>query len=200
MSLASYSDLVTAVGDWLDRDDLADRAPDFIRLAEARLNRLLEDPDMEVISSSVAAGDATALPADFGSMVSISDGVGRQLKAIGPVEFAGIDRSISGTPIYYTLEDNSISFAPANATAAIRMVYRRTIPALSVSNTTNWLLDRAPDAYLYGSLVQAEAFLAEDDRLGTWKSAFDEAIDELRSDGHRRKWGAGPLAPRIRRT
>lgn len=199
MSLATYSDLKTAIGDWLDRDDLATRSVDFIRLAEVRLNRLLEDPDMEQISTATADSETTALPSDFGSMISLSDGVGRPLMAMGSVEFAGFDRTISGEPRYYTIEDGSISFAPSNSTAAIRMVYRRTIPALSDSNTTNWLLDRAPDVYLYGSLVQASAFLAEDDRLSLWKSAFDEAIAELRSDGAKRKWGAGPIAPRIRR-
>lgn len=199
MSIATFAELKTAIGDWLDRDDLSARSADFIMLAEKRLNRLLEDPEMEQISTATASGDTTALPSDFGSMVSISDGVGRPLTAMGSVEFAGIDRTISGEPRYYTIEDGSITFAPGNATAAIRMVYRRTIPALSDSNTTNWLLTRAPDLYLYGALVQASAFLAEDDRAGLWKSAFDEAISELMADGAKRKWGAGTLAPRIKR-
>jgi hypothetical protein len=47
MSIGTYTELA-AVGDWLDRDDLETRSADFIRLAEVRLNRLLEDPDMEV--------------------------------------------------------------------------------------------------------------------------------------------------------
>lgn len=198
MSIATYSDLVTAVGDWLDRDDLAARAPDFIRLTEARLNRLLDDPDMEVVSEATASDTYTALPADFGAMVSITTGEGA-LSAMSAADFAGLDVQ-AGIPRYYTIVDGSITFAPGNSTASIRMVYRRTIPALTASNTTNWLLDRAPDAYLYGALVQASAFLAEDDRLPLWKGAFDEAIAELKEDGSRRKWGAGPLAPRIRRT
>lgn len=199
MSLAAYSDLVTAIGEWLDRDDLAARAPDFIRLAEARLDRLLSDPDMEVTSTATASGAATALPDDFGEMVSITTGEG-PLKAMGPADFAGIDATITGTPRFYTIADGSLSFAPADTDAEITMVYRRTIPALTAANTSNWLLARAPDCYLYGALVQAEAYLAEDDRLPLWKGAFDEAIEELRRDSARRKWGAGPIAPRIRRT
>jgi hypothetical protein len=199
MSIATFTELKTVIGDWLDRDDLAARASDFIRLTEVRLNRLLDDPDMEQISTATASGASTALPDDFGSMVSISDGIGRPLMPMGSGEFSGIDRSIAGEPRYYTIEDGSITFAPANSTAAIRMVYRRTIPALTEAAPTNWLLTRAPDVYLYGALVQASAFLAEDDRIGLWKSAFDEAIAELRSDGARRKWGAGPLAARVRR-
>lgn len=199
MSIATYSDMVSAVGDWLDRGDLAARIPDFLRLTEARLNRLLDDPDMEVSTTLTAAGDYTALPADFGEMVSISSGYG-PLSAVGPVEFAGFDHTVTGDPRVYSIVDQTIAFAPANATASIALVYRRTIPALTAGNTSNWLLVRAPDIYLYGALVQASAFLAEDDRVGLWKAAFDEAIQELRIDSQRRKWGAGPIGPRIRRT
>ncbi len=199
MALATYSELEVAVGEWLDRDDLAARVPDFIRLTEARLNRLLEDPEMELIASLVAAGEYTPLPADYGAMVSISTGDG-PLDAMGSVEFAGLDRAVTGTPRFYTITDGAVSFAPFNFTTPITLVYRRTLPGLSETNATNWLLDRAPDVYLYGTLLQASAFLVEDDRVGLWKSAFDEAVQELRIDAGRRKWGAGPIAPRINRT
>ncbi len=197
-ALANYTELSAYVEDLLDRDDLADRISTFVRLAEARMNRLLDDPEMEVRTTATATGNYTALPADFGEMVSISTGNG-SLAAVGPVEFSGFN-SVSGTPRYYSILDGSITFAPANSTAPISMVYRRRIPGLTATSPTNWLLSLAPDAYLYGTLVQAAAFLAEDERVGMWKAAFDEAIGELRIDAARRKWGAGPLAPRIRRT
>jgi hypothetical protein len=196
--IGTYSELVTAVGDWLDRDDLATRAPTFIQLAESRLNRLLSDPEMDVIATTTATGSSTALPADYGEMVSVSTGNGALL-ATGPVEFATYRTDLTGDPRHYLISDGSIFFAPANTTTPITLTYRRRIPGLTADNPTNWLLTLAPDVYLYGSLVQAEAFLAEDDRLNLWKSAFDEAIDELRIDGERRKWGAGPIAPRIAR-
>jgi hypothetical protein len=197
MTIGTYAQLVSAVGDWLDRDDLATRASTFIQLAETRLNRLLDDPQMEATFTATASSAATALPADYGSMVSISTGDG-PLYPIGPVEFAGLN-SISGTPNYYVIENGAISFAPGNSTANITMIYRRRIPALTDLNPTNWLLTLAPDVYLYGALMQAESLLAEDERVSGWKAMFDEAIQELRIDGARRKWGAGTLAPRIRR-
>lgn len=197
MSITSYDTLVTAIGDWLDRDDLATRASTFVQLAEARLNRLLSDPEMEVTTSTIAVDEITALPADFGEMVSISTGDGR-MSQVGAVEFASFD-TLTGTPRYYNISDGGISFYPGNSTATIQMVYRRRLPALGAGNQTNWLLTLAPDAYLYGALVQAEGFLSEDDRVAGWKDMFDEAIAELRIDAERRKWGPGPLSPRIRR-
>jgi hypothetical protein len=197
--IESRTELIAEIGNYLDRDDLAARAPTFIQLTEARLNRLLSDPEMEVRTEAAATGDYTALPNDFGEMVSVSTGDGN-LHQVGPVEFAAYDRTVSGTPRHYVIVDGSISFAPANSTTPIYMVYRRTLPALTDINPSNWLLARAPDVYLYGSLVQASAFLAEDDRLPMGKDAFDESVAELRLDGFRRKWGAGPLSPRIGRT
>lgn len=195
--ISNYSELVTAVGDWLDRDDLAARSATFIQLAESRLNRLLDDPNMEVTLSGAATSDATPLPADFGSMVSISTGHGI-LEAMGSVESAGYP-ALSGDPRAYAVVNNSLVFAPRNVTTPYTLVYRRRIPALTEAIQVNWLLTLAPDVYLYGALLQAEAFLSEDSRIALWKTAFDEAIGELITDGARRKWGAGPIAPRIRR-
>ena len=39
MAIGTYAELQTAVANWLDRDDLTDRIPEFIALAEAKMNR-----------------------------------------------------------------------------------------------------------------------------------------------------------------
>ena len=199
MSLDTYTGLVAEIGDWLDRDDLTTRIPTFIRLVEAKVNRRLSDPDMEEVVETTAAGDYTDLPAGFGEMVSISTG-DLPLGPMSAAEYAGIDSTISGRPRFYTIVDGAIGFYPRNSTAAIRMVFRKNVPALTSSNETNWLLTRAPDVYLYGALTEASAFLVEDDRAGSWKGLFDQAMAEMMVDANRRRWGAGPIAPRIRRT
>lgn len=192
--IVDYTSLVEKLGDWVDRDDLATKADTFIQLTEARLNRLLEDPDMEV--STTLTGDGASLPADFGSMVSIGTADGYPLSQMGNEEYASV-RHISGIPRYYTIQAGKIYYVPGSANPTL--VYRRKIPQLTSSAPTNWLLSRAPDVYFYGCLVQAFGWDTDDDRVGAWKSMFDEAIGELRADGAKRKWGAGPIRPRIRR-
>ena len=39
MALGTFTELKDAIADWLDRSDLTARIPDFIALAEARINR-----------------------------------------------------------------------------------------------------------------------------------------------------------------
>ena len=192
--MQTYSQLVSTVGDYLDRDDLSTRIPTFIRLTESRLNRLLDDPDMEVVTT--LAGDGVALPEDFGSIVSIGTADGNPLRPMPNAEYASI-RPVGGVPRYYTIQDGALHYVPGGAN--VTLVYRRSIPALTEAAPSNWLLSRAPDLYLYGVLLQASAFLVEDGRIGLWKSAFDEAIGELQMDGVRRKWGPGPVMARIRR-
>ncbi|HEX8414015.1 MAG TPA: hypothetical protein VF637_09045 [Sphingomicrobium sp.] len=189
----AYADLLADVADTIDRDDLATRLPRWLKLVEARLNRLLEDPDMEV--STTLTGDGADLPADFGEMISIGTADGNRLSPVSNVEYSAF-RPSTGTSRLYTIREGKIYYAPGSANPTL--VYRRTLPPL-VEGGTNWLLERAPDVYFYGVLLQANAWSVDTEAAAGWKNLWDEAISELRTDGARRKWGAGPIAPRIRR-
>jgi hypothetical protein len=72
------------------------------------------------------------------------------------------------------------------------MVYRKNIPALTASNTTNWLLDLAPDLYLYGVLMESAPYIKEDDRLQIWGLGYSSALDGLNNLGFRQSFDAGP--------
>lgn len=196
MALATYADLVSAVGDWLDRDDLVPRIPTFVALVEAELGRELEDPSMEGFFQGVATGRYTPLPADYGSMIALHTGI-TPLRAITAAR--ALDNDIAGVPRGYAIANNSITFYPVNSTAPFTMLYRRAIPALTAASPVNWLLTRAPDVYFYGVLTQASAFLVEDERAAGWRALYETALDSLRRDGAERRWGAGPIAPRINR-
>lgn len=190
----TYAELLADVEDTLDRGDVATRLPRWLRMVEARLNRLLDDPEMEV--SAPVTGDGAPLPDDFGSMVSLGSSDGTRLAQIGNVEYASI-RPSSGTPRYYTIREGKIYYVPGSAVATL--VYRRQVPRLTEASGTNWLLDRAPDLYFYGVLLQAEAWQANEGAAAGWKALWDEGIAELQADGARRKWGSGSISPRIRR-
>lgn len=66
---------------------------------------------------------------------------------------------------------------------------------LSGAAPTNWLLARAPDAYLYGSLMASAPFLIEDERLAVWSPLYVAAMDKLREENEWLK-NQGPLVMR----
>ena len=67
MAIGTYAELQTAVANWLDRDDLSLRIPEFIALAEARMNRILRLRLMEstYTASTVATQRNLALPTGY---------------------------------------------------------------------------------------------------------------------------------------
>lgn len=197
-SIGNYDDLVEKVALWMDREDLLARVPDFVALLEARLNRILRVPEMETATILQAGTERTDLPLDFLQMRSlhVEGARDRPLRAMAPGGASETYSGRAGCPIAYSVAGRSLVLAPPPEEAvALAMAYWQRIPSLSEITPTNWLLEQHPDIYLYGSLVQAEAYLANDERVGLWKSAHDEAIGELQQAGQRARWGAGPLIP-----
>ena len=98
-----------------------------------------------------------------------------------------------GSPRFYAITDSQLELYPSPGEATdINVLYYEKIPALSDSQTTNWLLTDAPDVYLYGSLVHTAPYLADDQRAQMWAAMYQSAVDELMLASQRTKWG-GPL-------
>lgn len=199
MALATYAELLAEFEAYLERTDFSARFPTFLRLVESDVQKTLDaDPAMFVRTNITATGRYTPLPADFGQMISIDLG-GNRMQSVTAVDFAAYDVR-AGTPSVFAIIGTDIALAPTSTTATIALTYKQNIPALTVSNTTNWLLTKAPEVYLYGTLMQACAYGWDDARLPLWRAAYADALETLGIDGERRRWGAAPIAPRLGRT
>lgn len=192
--------LRASIADWLDDATLTASIPDFITMAEARMNRMLRISDEEARSTAPVTGEYLALPVDFGGMRSIYV-VGTPNRPIAQMESSAMRARYASTtatltPQAYAISANQLQFAPVPTSATVEMVYYRRIPALA-SNSTNWLLTAHPDVYLYGSLMAAEMRGWNDERLPMIKAAFDAGMAEIEVDSARRKWGAAPIAPAL---
>lgn len=189
----------------LDRDDLKDEIENLIALAEARFNRTLRVPQMESFVTTSVTAEEFALPDDFLAMRSIFVNTvpRRALTAMSPTQLAEAIPVNGFLPQGYTLVEGQprrIRIEPAPSATSplpISMIYWQRIPALTLSNVTNWLLTEYPDIYYYGTLLQAEAYIANDARLPVWKAALDEALSELRQAAANDGAGAQPLYPRL---
>lgn len=204
MALNTYAALQASIASWLNREDLTAQIPDFIALAEARFNRELRVNAMLQRDYTTATGSYVQLPSDWLQHVSITvtspSDTYEALTYIGAEEY--YDRrndGLTGTPRYYTIIDDNILLLPApTSNVTLEIVYYGQIPALSTTNTSNWLLARSPDLYLYGSLIAAEAFLQNDERLPIWSAAVDKAISDMTIESERAKRPQGALAVRKR--
>jgi hypothetical protein len=189
MALNTYTGLKDAVADWLDRSDLTSRIPDFITLAEARINRDLRIRPMEVRSTMTTTTGQRYfnLPGGYVQMRNIqlnTDPI-RALEYITPEM---LDRlyggSSKGVPRAYTLIGDEIQLAPVpDSGYTLEMAFYEKFTPLgdgtSGTVTNNWLTNNAPDVLLYGSLLEAEPFIKNDERIQLWLSAYSGAINKI---------------------
>lgn len=177
-----YAALKATLADWLDRTDLADRIPDFISLAEAKLNRDLRIRAMEARSTAEVSGEYLALPPRFiaARRLKVIADPPRTLQYMTPEVLDDTYRGRSGRVQAFTVHRDEIQFAPIpDAATTVEMVYYQRILPLGADNPANWFLEHAPDVLLYASLLEAEAFLMGDQRLTIWKGLYENAISDL---------------------
>ena len=185
MSISSYSELKTAVANWLDRDDLTERVPEFIALGEARINRRLRVRGIvQRMYTSLVSGQAYyALPSDFIECrnVQINSNPVNVLSYRTPeqLDTEYPNQTSTSTPKVFTIIGPEIQLAPTpSSTNTLEITYFQRLSPLSTGNPTNWLTSNAPDLLLYGALIEAEAYLVNDPRIQLWKAAFDESMNE----------------------
>lgn len=185
MALSTYTELQASVASWLNRSDLTAQIADFIALAEAVLKRRLR---RKTVRASVPVASASvSLPTDCAELRSISfvsSSLYRDLPIrIGTPEQLAETRARSaptGRPIAAAVIAGQLVFAPApDAVYTADLTYFQQLTPLSVGAPTNTLLTEAPDAYLFGALLQSAPYLEHDERIPVWQSKFDAAIDEL---------------------
>lgn len=87
---------------------------------------------------------------------------------------------VAGRPIRAAIVGSELLVGPTpDQSYTAEATYFEALQALSGSNATNSIILEAPDIYLWGSLMQAEKYLENDDRVATWKTDFAECVEEL---------------------
>ena len=187
MAINTYSTLQTAVANWLDRSDLTDRVPEFIALAEATFNRVLRLRAMEttVADTTPSGSKEDALPTGYLQMreIHLTTSPVVSLAYITPEIMYRIRAgSTSGKPNSYTIVGDNILFGPTpDGVYDYSMTYYKSFDALADDTQTNWLVLNAPDLYLYGTLLQAEPFLMNDERVPLWERGVRQVINDLQN-------------------
>lgn len=212
LQIVDSASLQVAAIEYLARDQdttLIARIPSFIQMFEAKMNRTLFTRQME--SRSQAQTDPTvtaepeyiALPPDFQSMrrIRITSETGKpklDFRSGTQMDEMRAERAdVPGCPRYFSIFGNEIELFPTPAAiTTIEMIYRQNLPSLN-ANTTNWLLALAPDAYLFGVLLQSAPYIKQDARIQVWGAAVQSALDDLNALGSNSAFNAGPVQVQV---
>lgn len=181
MAIGTYAELQTAIGNWLDRTDLSSRLPEFIALAEAKINRRLRVRQQLTTTTLTPSSGSANLPSDYleWQHVTWTGSPEVELEYVEPTYLRqAFPDSPSDTPRFFTIEGGTIKIRPLSGTD-LTLAYYQKVPALSDAATTNWLLTAHPDVYLFGSLMESNAFTGDAAGAVAWATRLEIGFDEV---------------------
>jgi hypothetical protein len=189
-SVMTYDSLVENIQSYLERNDAAtlDKIPLFIMLAEQVIASKIKFLGNLTVNTSnmVANAPIIAKPARWHKTVSMNITVAGQREPVLLRKYEYLrnyspDPATTGVPKYYADYDyTNWLVAPTPALAYdFEVLYYERVQPLDSSNQTNWFTIYAPQALLYGSLLQAMPFLKNDERLPMWQSQYDAIMTVL---------------------
>lgn len=183
MAISNRSDLLAAIDDYTDRSYSESRKDIWIGNAEAKFNRHLVSTFRRKTTTTLttdSAGEA-ALPSGFVGLSSIV----RDLLGSAPLKQVSWDALVAmnpnedqGDPTHYAIIGTALKVAPIYEDS-FNAVFESKLTALSASNTTNWLLTLAPDAYLTMCLAEEALFTRDFAAAGGLEAKAISMVDEI---------------------
>jgi len=194
----TYSNLKTAVQDYLESTETSfvSHLDEFIETTE---ERILKNVQLDVFKKNV---DGKATPnspylgvpsSDYLSTFSLAvkDSAGAYeyllLKQVSFIRDFNPNPATTGVPRFYAeFNDSTFIIAPTPATDLdfeLHYFYRPTSLTSAGDTGTTWLSTNAPNAMLYGSLVEACTYLKNYEVIPSYEQKFQEALLGLKNLG-----------------
>jgi hypothetical protein len=200
-TITNYSTLKSTIADYLNRADLTSQIETFIQFAEADMNSRLRCREQVVRARTTSDAEFVDLPSNWLEAINLHIVGGQQ-----PLRYITLDEAdiinkeqVYTSPHYYSLMNGAIEIIPKPADdIEIEMIYYSKITALSDVNTTNWLLTKSPDVYLYGALTHAAPFLMDDQRIAVFGQIYATRLQALQDESQKALYSGSPLIARTR--
>jgi hypothetical protein len=191
--IQTYDNLVLDVQQYMERNDpdFIAQIPTLIGLAESaiasELKTLLQ---LVVVQTNLTTGDPVLLkPTRWRKTISMKINGSPVLLRSQDYVAQYLSESTPGVPKYYAEYDyNNWNFAPEpDDDYAVEIIYYSLVQPLDSTNQTNLFTQIAPQAMLFGTLLQAQGYLKALDKLPVWKSYYTDCINALKKEDQTRR-------------
>ena len=176
--IMTYDSLVLNIQQYMERDDadFVAQIPNLIALAESSIAAELKTYLQLIVVETNLATNQTVLnkPARWRKTVSMKVNGKPVLLRSQDYVAQYLSESSNGQPQYYSEYDfNNWNFAPApNTSYPVEIIYYAEVQPLDETNQQNLWTAIAPQAMLYGALLQAQGYLKALDKLPIWKGYY----------------------------
>jgi len=189
----TYDSLVLNIQQYMERKDadFVAQIPNLIALTESSIAAELKTYMQLIVVETNLATNQTILnkPARWRKTVSMK--VNGEPMLIRSQDYVAqyLAESANAKPQYYADYDYSNwNFAPApDQSYPVEIIYFAEIQPLDENNQQNLWTQIAPQAMLYGSLLQAQGYLKALDKLPVWKQYYTDALAALKKEDDARR-------------
>lgn len=187
MAIDNYGELKTAVANWLGRDSLTPRVPEFISLAEDRIYLTLRVREMETNSdlTTVANQRQLSLPSNYLQFraLYVVGSPNVRLEYRTPVNYWSIyASSTAAKPKVFTIEGDNILFGPVpDGVYTVTTLLYQELSAFNADSDSNALFLKARVLWLYGALLEAAPMLGDDPRILVWGQMWDDIVERVQN-------------------
>jgi hypothetical protein len=189
----TYDNLVLDVQQYMERDDpdFVAMIPTLIGLAEsaiaAELKTLLQ---LVVVETTLTATDPVLLkPTRWRKTVSMKiNGAPVVMRSQDYIAQYNSESALGQPKFYAEYDYNNWNFAPApDDDYPVEIIYYSLVQPLDSTNQTNLFTQIAPQAMLFGTLLQAQGYLKALDKLPVWKSYYTDCLAALKKEDNSRR-------------
>jgi hypothetical protein len=189
----TYDNLIQDVINYMERNDaqFVAQIPSLIGLAESAIAAELKTYlQMTVVETTLLEDQVIlAKPARWRKTISMKTNGKPMLLRSQDYIAQYQSESDPGVPLYYAEYDyNNWAFAPApDADYPVEIIYYSEIQPLDTTNQQNLFTREAPQAMLFGTLLQAQGYLKALDKLPVWKSYYTDCLAALKKEDNTRR-------------
>lgn len=215
-----YKELKDTVVDWVDRQDIEDKIPGFVRLITVDVSRDVRVPTMvtSVVVDMYADG-SVEIPADMIELRSLNAlelNADNDVTAIHSLNRASIyeyersrkELNSDTTPTKFATEKNKFYVFPLAYSAnklvgnelvsdtvigKVEVSYYRLPTTINEDSEYNWILEISPEVYFYGCLMHAYRYVRDLENAQFWESQYIKAVKKLQGSVNLAEWAGGPI-------
>lgn len=186
--IMTYDSLVLNIQQYMERTDaeFIAQIPNLIALAESSIAAELKTYMQQIVVETNLATNQTVLNKPSRWRKTVSMKVNGQPVLLRSQDYVSqyLSESSGGQPLYYADYDYSNwNFAPSpNKSYPVEIIYFAEIQPLDDTNQQNLWTQVAPQAMLYGALLQAQGYLKALDKLPVWKQYYTDAVNALKKE------------------
>lgn len=188
----TYDSLTSTVLQYLERKDAAvvNAIPTFITLAEFEIAEQIKTLGQLQVAETLltTSQPVVAKPARWRKTVSMNITVNGKKQPVLLRKYEYLknywpDTTQTSNPLYYAdIDWEHWYLAPTpDQNYVMEVLYYERIAPLSSTNQTNWITQNAPNAMLFGTLLQAMPFLKNDQRT-IFQQKYTESLQALKAE------------------